>query len=150
MQAAIGARPEEATVTIDLRYRGQSHETNVAYVPGSGLQRLLEDFHRAHHQRNGFSEPEREVEVVTVRVASLAPPQLTWDQINFRPTAGEARLGVRDSPSATRLDRWWRPFLRPGDRISGPAVIEETEATTLLGAGETSLVLEDGTLEVTW
>ena len=39
---------------------------------------------------------------------------------------------------------------RPGDEIVGPAVIEETEATTYLGAGERAIVHESGALEVTW
>jgi hypothetical protein len=40
--------------------------------------------------------------------------------------------------------------LAPGDEVIGPAVVEETEATTWLSGGEVARVLDDGTLMVTW
>jgi hypothetical protein len=44
----------------------------------------------------------------------------------------------------------WRPALAVGSEVIGPAVIEEPEATTYLGAGERGIVHESGTLEVSW
>jgi N-methylhydantoinase A/oxoprolinase/acetone carboxylase beta subunit len=50
----------------------------------------------------------------------------------------------------SRANRWWRPCLRLGDEIAGPALIEEPEATTFIDHDERARVLADGTLEVTW
>src|SRR5205807_8215526 len=49
--------------SCDIRYRGQGYELNLAYSP-----QLLERFHAEHHRRYGYSSPEREVEIVTVRL----------------------------------------------------------------------------------
>jgi N-methylhydantoinase A/oxoprolinase/acetone carboxylase beta subunit len=45
---------------------------------------------------------------------------------------------------------WWRASLRPGVEIVGPAVVEESEATTFVGSGERVVVHESGALEVSW
>jgi N-methylhydantoinase A/oxoprolinase/acetone carboxylase beta subunit len=73
------ARRESPSAAIkrsaDLRYRGQSYELN---VPWSGV-RTPALFHREHARIYGYSNPEREVEVVTVRVrarTSLPKPRL--------------------------------------------------------------------------
>jgi N-methylhydantoinase A len=52
----------------DLRYRGQSFELS---VPLGGD--LAEAFHRAHEERYGYADREREVELVAVRTADIRP-----------------------------------------------------------------------------
>ncbi len=56
----------------DLRYRGQSFELAVQLGP-----ELAERFHRAHEERYGYADREREVELVAVRTAEVTPgPEL--------------------------------------------------------------------------
>ena len=56
----------------DLRYRGQSFELSVPLGAG-----LAERFHRAHEERYGYADREREVELVAVRTAEVTPgPEL--------------------------------------------------------------------------
>jgi N-methylhydantoinase A/oxoprolinase/acetone carboxylase beta subunit len=43
-----------------------------------------------------------------------------------------------------------RAGLAPGGVVSGPAVIEESEATTWIAPGERATVHESGALEVDW
>lgn len=150
MEVSLGASPSVLTSSIDARYRGQSHETNVPYQRGAGAERLRADFTAAHQLRNGFSLDDHEVEVVTLRVAATAPASLTWNDLAFRPEPGEPRRGVRVSPDGSEMTRWWRPALREGSTVEGPALIEEAEATTFLDRSETAQVLGDGTLEITW
>src|SRR5580704_13315687 len=60
--------------SADLRYRGQSYELNVPW-PGSPAH-----FHREHAKVYGYSNPQREMEVVTIRVrarTSFPKPKLT-------------------------------------------------------------------------
>ncbi len=150
MEVSLGVSPSVLTSSIDARYRGQSHETNVSYQRGAGADRLRADFTAAHQLRNGFSLDDHEVEVVTLRVAATAPASLTWNDLAFRPEPGEPRRGVRVSPDGSEMTRWWRPALREGSTVEGPALIEEAEATTFLDRSETAQVLGDGTLEITW
>src|SRR6202008_459625 len=49
--------------SVDLRYRGQGFELNVPYDT-----KMLQAFHREHQRRYGYSNPEREVEIVTLRL----------------------------------------------------------------------------------
>jgi N-methylhydantoinase A len=51
---------------------------------------------------------------------------------------------------AVEADVWWRPGLAAGTEITGPAVIEEPEATVWIGQGERAVVDRSGALEVTW
>ncbi|MGH8959227.1 MAG: hydantoinase/oxoprolinase family protein [Acidimicrobiia bacterium] len=150
MRASLGASPSSLMASVDARYRGQSHETNVAYERGAGAERLRADFATAHRVRNGFVLEEHEVEVVTLRVAATAPSALTWDDLTFRPEPGEPRLGERTAADGSEIARWWRPAIAEGSAIEGPALIEEAEATTFVDRGERARVLGDGTLELTW
>ena len=64
--AEAGELPAEGEA--DLRYRGQSFELT---VPLGGD--LAEGFHRAHEERYGYADRERELELVAVRTAKVRP-----------------------------------------------------------------------------
>ncbi len=49
--------------SVDLRYRGQGYELNLPFT-----KNLLTDFHHEHHRRYGYAHPNREVELVTLRL----------------------------------------------------------------------------------
>ena len=57
---------------VDLRYRGQSFELA---VPLEGDP--VESFHRAHEERYGYADRDRQIELVAVRTAEVSPgPEL--------------------------------------------------------------------------
>jgi N-methylhydantoinase A len=57
----------------DLRYRGQSFELTVPLGAD-----LAPAFHTAHEERYGYSDPDREIELVAVRTADVVPgPDIT-------------------------------------------------------------------------
>ena len=150
MEQSLGVSPALLISSVDARYRGQSHETNVAYQRGAGAGRLRADFATAHRLRNGFALDDHEIEAVTLRVAATAPAALSWNDLASDPEPGEPHRGERVSSDGTRMTRWWRPALREGSTVEGPALIEEPEATTFIDRSETARVLVDGTLEITW
>ena len=69
--AEAGELPPEGEA--DLRYHGQSFELTVP------LRRdLAAAFHRAHEERYGYADPERELELVAVRTAEItAGPEVS-------------------------------------------------------------------------
>ena len=149
---ALGG-PDTTTVIADVRYRGQSHETSVPYVAGESWETLGDRFHAAHRQRNGFNRPGDPIEIVTLRAEAVGKAALRWEDLPTPSPSGDARTGERKVLTAggrMTASVWWRPGLAPGDEISGPAVIEEAEATTYLGPGERAVVHETGALEVSW
>jgi len=119
--------------SADLRYRGQGYELQLPYSPN-----ILERFHAEHHRRYGYSSPEREVEIVTVRLrARIASPQ----------NIGRIRLEL---PAAKllhrRADVWFegryrttdvipRSSLHSGRKYRGPAIVTEYSATTVIPPG---------------
>lgn len=153
LMTETGQTPGRLRSLIDVRYLGQSHETSVEYAPGEGWDQLAGRFHRAHRERNGFSRPDDPIEVVAVRAEAIGLPVLRWSDLPEVRPFGEPRRGSRtvlttDGPSEASV--WWRPGLAEGDEVVGPAVIEESEATTFLRAGERALVHASGALEVSW
>jgi N-methylhydantoinase A len=119
--------------SADLRYRGQGYEINLAYGPD-----LLDRFHAEHKRRYGYSTPEGEVEIVTLRMRGrvASPEKLSA----MRVEAGVETLKVSTSTvwfGGKRLKTQILPRvgLRPGRRYRGPAIITEYSATIVVPPG---------------
>jgi N-methylhydantoinase A len=132
----FGEVPTAIRVSLDMRYRGQSHEVE---IPLGELTGVIGDFERAHLERFGFVRAGEPVEIVNIRGAASGPAPLTWDQIPDFSPSGDPK--VRDGV-------WLRDGLAPGSRVDGPAVIVEDNSTVLLDPEASVVVLEDGTLEM--
>jgi N-methylhydantoinase A len=148
-----GSAPVEVVTSVDVRYRGQSHETTVPYRAGEGRNVLEGRFHEAHRVRNGFAREGDPIETVTVRAAALGEPALTWADLDEVTPVGEPRRATRmvlTGNGAIEADVWWRPGLAAGIEVAGPAVVEEPEATVWIGPGERAVVHSSGALEVEW
>jgi N-methylhydantoinase A/oxoprolinase/acetone carboxylase beta subunit len=64
-------------------------------------------------------------------------------------TPSQSREVTFDSgPVDTAVVR--RDELSVGDIVTGPAICEESEATTVIGPSETATVLATGAIEVSW
>ncbi len=119
--------------SLDVRYHGQGYELNVPFTAA-----WLEAFHREHQRRYGYCHPGREVEVVTLRLRGrIASP---------RPPAARARAGKRGPEEVLRARvffdgrRYSTPIrerggLTPGKTCTGPAVVAEYSATTVVPPG---------------
>ena len=143
----------DMAILVDVRYLGQSHETSVAYRPGAGWEALANAFHEAHLRSNGFARRDDPIEVVTIRAEATGRSAVRWSDLPAPTPEGDPRRGRRPVLTPTgpvEAAVVWRPGLSLGDEIAGPAVIEEPEATTYLGAGERATVHGTGALEVTW
>jgi N-methylhydantoinase A len=122
----------EFRTTVDLRYRGQGYELNIAFSP-----HLLRDFHKEHERRYGYSHPGREVELVTLRLRALArSPRVQPSRTRKKNTAApatRARVSFEGKPVSTAICN--REDLPLGKHFSGPAVITEYSATTVVPPG---------------
>ena len=88
-----------------------------------------------------------------MRARVTAQPALTWDQLPEHRPRGEGRAGNRDvffDGEWQTAEVCWRPGLASEAEVTGPAVIQEPEATTVLGPGERAVVHPTGALEVEW
>ena len=124
--------------SIDTRYRGQGYELSIPFT-----RRIIGDFHRAHQQRYGYSHPDREIELVTLRLrASVRSPQARLVKSSSRHSRSGAdassaveRVPVFFDGSYARAHLYERDALRVGKRYSGPAVIAEYSGTTVVPPG---------------
>ena len=127
--------------SIDIRYRGQGYELNIPFT-----KNLLRDFEQEHQRRYGYTHPNRAVELVTLRLRAVLKSSTTpVEKIAHVGTGalarpGRARLGKPSTPNApvlfegkkleTRI--YSRDDLQPAKKYSGPAIITEYSATTVI------------------
>ena len=116
--------------TADLRYRGQSYELNVPWNSGNPAPL----FHREHQRIYGYSTPDREVEVVTIRVRArrrLPKPALTGDPPE-RAQPQTRRIWIGGHWRAVPAPRRAQISTRPA---AGPSLILDYGSTTLVPPG---------------
>ncbi|MFL5287430.1 MAG: hydantoinase B/oxoprolinase family protein [Rhodopila sp.] len=135
---AQGADPKDVHTarSLHLRYAG----TEAALiVPLRDLATILSDFTAAHRARFGFATPDRAVIAETVAAEATLPGMV----------AAEAELAPRQSGEPEIIDHvsiftggktveapvLERTSLLAGDRIAGPALIREANATTVIEPG---------------
>jgi len=125
--------------SVDLRYRGQGHELNLPFS-----RRVLDEFGNEHERRYGYRYADREFELVTLRLRATvkSPPLNASSSERSRNLLGAGRsAGVVNSVpvsfSAKKLKTpvYARESLNPGTRNSGPAVVTEYSATTVVPPG---------------
>jgi N-methylhydantoinase A len=121
---------------LDMRYQGQSYELPVPFTPD-----FLDGFHAAHAQAYGYSEPAVPVELVNLRlraVGRLPRPALTPADIGpvDPTTALFDRRPVVLARGVEEIPFFNGPDLRPGHRLTGPAIIIHPDTTVFLGPAD--------------
>ncbi|HET9916572.1 MAG TPA: hydantoinase/oxoprolinase family protein, partial [Candidatus Binatia bacterium] len=152
-----GCKPEQMVLRrfLDMRYRGQEYTLPVpvtedlrALADFSAIRARFDQMHQDHY---GHSAPKEPVMIVNLRLSALGK----FDDKLPLATASRAE---------DRGERGWRPVIfdikpvdcpiylrggfKAGDRLSGPAVIEEMGATILVYPGDTMEVNDLGQLVI--
>jgi N-methylhydantoinase A len=140
--------------SLDLRYRRQGYELNVAYDAQAPADSIAV-FHQLHRQRYGFCDPQRPVEIVNLRLRMIAAaePYLPPQQESVPGDGSAARYAVRDvyfDGKFLPTQFYRRDQLRPGDNITGPAMIAEYTCATVLPPDGTAQVDNLGNLVITF
>jgi N-methylhydantoinase A len=121
---------------LELRYAGQDFSLPVSVDPSIEPKRssVRAAFDEIHHLRFGYRKPDSALEIVNARLAATAPPALPTLPAPSQCT-GPALFGKRAvifNADAIDCPVYRRESLAPGERIQGPAVIQEYASTTLL------------------
>ena len=146
---ADGIDPGSATFERfgELRYLGQGYELRVAMPEGrigqDNLQKALGRFQQQHEQEFGHFFPDSPVEIVNIRVNGVgATPKIGRPGTAQAGTLAEAL--VKKDASVFRVDGALREFetafyrrgaLPVEETIAGPAVILQTDSTTVVPPG---------------
>jgi N-methylhydantoinase A len=143
----------ERQLHLDLRYIGQEFTVSVP-VTLAQLRRgdrvgIRDAFDRLYEHRYAHHSPDEPVEIVNIRLAMIGKrPKLSFPLLKGARTAKPVRRRPvyfgGGKPAACPVHA--RSALRPGNRISGPALIEEHGTTTLLDKGDVCRVARSGEL----
>jgi 5-oxoprolinase (ATP-hydrolysing) len=136
--ATQGAGPAALVLTRRIMLRYQGTEAALA-VPLADLATLTAAFTEAHRARFGFATPGRALIAEAVSVEATAPGEAVAEHAPA-PRTGAApapvdHVQVWSGGAAHRTPVFERTELCPGDRIAGPALIREANATTVIEPG---------------
>ena len=147
-QAALSREgvTDEATRFVkqaDMRYVGQSYELTIPLpeeeLNADALDEILKQFHQEHERSYGFKAEDEPVEFVALRLSAVGvipKPRLreiSPDSDDSTNTVKETRP-VYFAETDGRIDCpiYDRYKLGSDDEITGPAIIEEIDSTTLI------------------
>jgi N-methylhydantoinase A len=158
--ASTSVQPHQIVVkrALDMRYVGQEHPVTVE-LPMSVFKKqdrkaIKRHFDDDHLQRYGTSAPDERAEIVSLRVTVAGvmkkPPQEKIKKGGSAPAkaafAGKRKVffdgRFRDAPTYRRAE------LVAGNKITGPALIEEHASTTVLMPGDRMTVDPWGNLAI--
>ena len=129
---------------LDVRYVGQSFELTVEYPnrpARTKLTKVISDaFYKAHLRRFGYADRNEPVEVVNLRLkmdVAMEKPQVKRQNAG-RPDSSaalidEAEVVFQQGPLMSPL--YQRDDLVCGNRISGPSLVIQMDATTVVPPG---------------
>jgi len=135
--------------SVDVRYRGQGYELNVPYS-----NTLAEDFRREHQRRYGYSYDNRELELVTLRLrAKIRTSQAKISPGSARKAQAAQKQKRKKAPvlfEGKKFDTsvYDRDVIPIGKRYSGPAVVTEYSATTVVSPGRSFWLDRAGNLMI--
>ena len=137
-------------LVLDMRYVGQNFELPVPAGQALAATRPLkccrsmlfrQVFFQAHEQYYGFFNPDDPVEIVNARLTARGalsypePPAMDEQGADGKPTGTRLVHFSTGGPKKTRV--YDRSTLATGQKISGPAIIQQLDSTTVLFPGDT-------------
>ena len=158
--AATSVKPHQIAVkrALDMRYVGQEHPVTVE-LPMRIFQKqdraaIKQHFDNDHMRRYGTSAPNENAEIVSLRVTVagvMRKPQQEKIKKGTGTPPKSANTGTRKVWFNGRFHNartYWRTELLAGNRIRGPALIEEYASTTVLMPGDRMAVDDYGNLTI--
>jgi N-methylhydantoinase A len=142
-EAAIDTDARRITLSVDMRYAGQNYELVVPLPAGpvteATVDGLAAGFAAAHRQFYGFVAEDEPMQLVTFRAEAIGivPKADLRPTTEAGPDPGAAELGRRDVWLRERgafvsCPIYDREKLVAGNRVEGPAIVEQMDATTLI------------------
>jgi len=137
--SAQGIAPKNTRMVKKAHIRYAGTDTALS-VPYDDPEAMIDAFEGLHKQRFGFVAPERGIIVEAVSAEAIGLSVTTNDP-EVQALPGVSGLRPRDTVRMYSDGKWLktpvydREALLPGDRIDGPAIIIEANATTVVEPG---------------
>lgn len=140
-EAGKGAKAKY-TYLMDMRYLGQNYELSLEVKDGKldtkSLARLIAGYHKRHHAIYGYDMPAQPVEVVNLRLVVTVERRAPTHEKHqaARTTVKDAVLEKRKvwfpETGFVMTPVYDRDKLPVNARISGPAIVEQMDTTTVV------------------
>ena len=137
---------------LDLRYFGQSEGFTVPVPSGAiddaARQRIIDEFLDKQRKEFGYVMPDTfaSIELVTARVGGIGQvSKVALERLEAGGSADDARTGTRSvSFGGAREETaiYARDRLGAGAELAGPAIVEQTDSTTVIPPGARARVDE--------
>jgi N-methylhydantoinase A len=128
---------------LDLRYAGQGYELTVPCImpplKPEDLKLMRQRFDTMHEQNSGHKAETEPVELVSLRLislglvpqAKLSPGKVTGRKVEGAKT-GERKVFFGKEHGTLTTQIYTREHLEPGHKLSGPAIVEQLDTTTVI------------------
>ncbi|MDL1966407.1 MAG: hydantoinase/oxoprolinase family protein [Candidatus Desulfofervidus auxilii] len=130
---------------LELRYLGQSYELIVPFH--KNFKVILQLFHQKYQKMYSYSMPDEPVEVVNIHLIAyglIRKPK--FRKIPFTSSSSDALIDKKmvffKGNAWIETPIYSRDALLPGHKINGPAIIEQSDATTVIPPGWNAVVDE--------
>jgi N-methylhydantoinase A len=158
-----GVKKSEVKIcrSLDMRYTGQTHEINVENIPLDlshiTKEEIKERFHQKHKELYSYFNMYEPIAIVNLRISVVGPERfvgLGLKSENFIKDPSEIRKSreayfLKNDEIIKILTPVYDRYLLPcGFNISGPVILEEDLATTIVPIGYSLRVLSSGCLEI--
>jgi N-methylhydantoinase A len=150
-ERGIETNATRVALPVDMRYAGQNYELSVPLpacpVTRETIDGLAAGFAAAHERLYGFVAEDEPMQLVTFRAEATGIVR----KADLRPAGGAGpdpspvQVGCRDvwlreTGAFVSCPLYDRDRLLAGNRIEGPAIVEQMDATTLVVPGATAKV----------
>ena len=160
-RAGAGKLKRKITRSADMRYVGQEHAVTIelpeALFKKQDRAGIKKAFDAEHQLRYGTCAPNEPAEIVSLRATVTGimktPALERISKGNAKPPKAAAALGTRmvsfdNRKAAIRTPIYIREELKAGNKITGPALIEEHASTTVVFPGDRLAVDPFGNLVI--
>ncbi|MFZ0216090.1 MAG: hydantoinase/oxoprolinase family protein, partial [Candidatus Dormiibacterota bacterium] len=150
--ATLALNGSRVEIAAEMRYGSQGYDVTVpldpAWLREGTLDRVAVAFHRAHERAFGHADEHAEVRLqelrahITGQVASPPPANVAAGASAAEPLRRNVRIGGTTHEAEVHR----RDTLAPGAALSGPAIVEQMDTTTLVPPGWRATVLGSGAI----
>jgi len=122
------------SLTADMRYIGQEYYVNVQLVEPFNLEEINKNFHDTYEKQYGHSTPEGPCEFINLRLIALGKIQKSASikSANEETDIADTKREVIFNQEVHQTDVLSRQKIKTNNKFKGPAVIEESTATTVV------------------
>lgn len=137
--------------SADIRYGGQAYEIETPVSGGefdaTALAELKDSFHARHDEVYGYSDKDRDIEVVALRSVIFQKPEETPPELiigdlpkDGTPTPSAHREAVFEGLGAVDCPIYRRETMPVGSSVLGPCIVEQADTTTVVLKDQTASI----------